>query len=82
MQDELAPHPDGKDPQATKVDEKQVVPEEPNAFADGSLKQSKGSCWQTGGAGVWHPERSEDDLNEEEQVQRLRSKRRRFDVVV
>ena len=53
-------------PQAERVNENELVPEEPNAYADGSLKQSKGACWQTGGAGVWMPDRKIEDLTEQE----------------
>ena len=53
-------------PQVEKVKEDDAVPEKPNAFADGSLKQSRGACWQTGGAGVWMPGRTTGDINEQE----------------
>jgi hypothetical protein len=36
---------------------KEKAPLKPNAFSDGSLKNTKGYFWQMGGAGVWHPER-------------------------
>ena len=53
-------------PQVERVREEDEVPEEPDAFADGSLRQSKGACWQTGGAGVWIPGRTMEDINEQE----------------
>ena len=34
-------------PQAEKVETDAEVPSDPDAYADGSLLQSKGACWQT-----------------------------------
>ena len=42
------------------------APAEPNAFSDGSLKNTKGLFWGVGGAGVWWPGRAANTLSEEE----------------
>ena len=38
------------------------APAKPNAFSDGSLRNTQGHFWQLGGAGVWHPVRELEDL--------------------
>ena len=43
-----------------------TAPKYPNAFSDGSLKNTRGYFWMVGGAGVWWPGRKLDTLNEEE----------------
>ena len=43
-----------------------TAPTNINAYSDGSLKHTKGHFWQVGGAGVWWPDRSKEDLSEEE----------------
>ena len=47
-----------------RVDEE--APEEPNAYSDGSLKNVKGPFWHLGGAGVWWPNRKEEQLTNDE----------------
>ena len=43
-----------------------IAPQEPNAYSDGSLKNTKGYFWQLGGAGVWWPNRVESEVTQEE----------------
>ena len=50
--------------QEQKVEDR--VPERPNVYSDGSLKQNKCYFWQTGGAGVFWPGRKMDQLTEDE----------------
>ena len=42
------------------------APNKPNAFSDGSLKNTKGPFWHLGGAGVWWPERKAESVTEQE----------------
>ena len=42
------------------------APESPNVFSDGSLKNIKGPFWHLGGAGVWWPGRTAEQLTSEE----------------
>ena len=42
------------------------APVEPNAFSDGSFKNTKGPFWHLGGAGVWWVNREAKDMTEQE----------------
>ena len=50
------------------IDEEVVdaAPDTPNAYSDGSLKNTKGYFWSVGGAGVWWPARKASTLTAKE----------------